>query len=280
MKLKMICCTLLSISICFLKAQEISKGTVYISGSINSNDLLNIEITKLGLHEDKQKDIVFKMPISHSKQFSGSVNIDKGMYRIGDGYNGHRVFVTPGDSIEIILKKIKQKVNRDGTTVTNPTFHKMHVKAKFPGNYTFFDDIEDFFGFTVKAYKKDLQPSLFKRKCDSAYNLALLLLNKYRSKKIISDTFSHYAKAELDANYIMWICTPLSLIDKRKLPKNYFSKIKDLHFNNYNFLTRTAYYVTAASVYNMYVLNDFDPQAWYTNLDNEFNTASTCLVLK
>ena len=59
------------------------------------------------------------------------------------------------------------------------------------------------------------------------------------------------------------------------MPPDYFDNISIEKFDDPELLKRTDSYVTAASVYNVYVLNDFDPQRWYNNLDNEFNTAST-----
>ncbi len=257
-------------------AQHSKTPLFFIRGNINSKELTNIEFEKLGMNEYMSKNIHFQFPVSSNKHFSGSYPLsEKGMYRINDGFFGHRIFITPGDSVEIEFKKIKREIDKKGVVVFIPTFHKIIIKGKYPGNYTYFDDIEIFFGYTVKAYKTNIQPALFKRKCDSAYNAAFLLLSKYSKKKLVSDTFVRYAQAELEANYIMWLCTPLALIEKSKLPENYFEKIRNVHFDNNDFLTRTAYYVTGASVYNTYVLNNFNPEKWYSNLDNEFYSAST-----
>jgi thiol-disulfide isomerase/thioredoxin len=264
---------LLSIITSLLILNSSRSQETLISGSINSDELETIQLTKLGLNSYLPKNIVFQIPVSSKKKYSASFTItEKGLYRIGDGWNGHRVFITPGDTIELTFKKIKQA----DTLIAMPRIHKMYVRAKYPGNYTYFDDIDDFFGPTVRAFEKDnFNAMKFKKSCDSSYDAALLLLKKYHERKNISDTFYRYAQAELDAQYVLWICTPLTYIEKDTLPVSFLQRIRNLQFSNYDFLIRTDSYITAASVYNVYILNNFDPQRWYSNLNEEFNTAAT-----
>ena len=267
MKCKLLFTFFISLNSILLNAQK-----AFFYGNINSKELINLNFTNVGVTSYLPKNIVFEIPI-FNKKFAGSFEISEmGMYRIGDGFFGHRVFLTPGDTVQLYFEKIKPlKANS-----FLPTFHKMYVKGKFSGNYTFFDDINDFFGPTVRDFDlNNINPAVFKSKCESAYKKANTVLKKYHSRRLVSDTFYRYATAELNAQYVLWLCTPLTYFEKQKLPANYFDRIKNLPFNEYDFLTRTDSYVTAASVYNMYFLNDFDPQMWYSNLDNEFHTAAT-----
>lgn len=265
--------TLLLLSCCVIaKAQQ-----GYFYGSINSSLLESISFTKLGMNSYLPKNIFFEMPVSKAGTFSGSFAIaEKGMYRIGDGWYGHQVFLTPGDSVQLTFDKITPPKNKDGTTALVPAFHKLRVKTKYPAHYTFFDEVNSFFGQTVYPFKKDqFDAEKFKASCDSAYGAAISRLKDYHGQKLASDSFYRYALGELNSRYILWICTPLTYIEKAKMPTGYFDKISDTSFNDYELLIRTDSYVTAASVYNMYVLNNFDPQRWYSNLDNEFFTAAT-----
>lgn len=252
-----------------------SAQNTFISGSINSNELEFIEIVKLGVNGHLQQNVVVKLPVN-AHQFSGSFAVqEKGMYRIGDGWAGHQVFLTPGDTVQLGLEKIKPRKDQKGSTIT-PTFHRMHVKGTYPKHYTFFDEVNQFFGQSVYSFKKNyFNAKKFKISCDSAYNAALARLNDYHIKKLVSDTFTYYAKGELDARYVLWLCTPLTYFEKATMPPEYFDNISGVSFNDFKLLTGTDSYVTAASVYNMYILNDFDPRKWYSNLDNEFHTAST-----
>lgn len=263
--------------IIFLHCIVSTAQTTSISGTINSHVLESISFTKLGVNGYLPKNIVFELPISKAKSFSGTLSItEKGMYRIGDGWVGHRVFITPGDTVQLIFKRIQQAKDETGSVVAMPRFHHMQVKTKYPGNYTYFDEIDGFFGQSVKAYVKDrFNARQFKETCDSSYTAALLRLKNYYKKQMVSDTFYRYAQAELDAQYVLWICTPLTYVEKNKLPANYLERVKDRQFTDYDFLIRTDSYVTAASVYNVYILNDFNPQRWYSNLAGEFHTAST-----
>ncbi|MGN6164445.1 MAG: TlpA family protein disulfide reductase [Flavisolibacter sp.] len=265
--------TILFLSSCIMAAAQ----QTHLQGSINSNLLKTISFTKLGMNSYLPKNVYFEMPISKAKTFSGSFTItEKGMYRIGDGWFGHQVFLTPGDSVQLRFDKIEPTKNKDGTTALTPTFHKLRVKTKYPANYTFFDEVTSFFGQTVYPFKEaQFNAEKFKASCDSAYNAAKSRLENYHVKKMASDTFYRYALGELNGRYILWICTPLTYVEKNKMPGDYFDQIKDTLFNDYELLIRTDSYVTAASVYNIYVLNDFNPQRWYSNLDNEFFTAAT-----
>lgn len=267
MKFKLLFTFIISSNSFLLNAQK-----AFFYGKINSKEFIKLNFTNVGLTSYLPKNIVFEIPISN-KKFAGSLEISEmGMYRIGDGFFGHRVFLTAGDTIQLYFEKIRPlKANS-----FLPTFHKMYVKGKFSGNYTFYDDINDFFGPTVKDFdQNNINPAVFKSKCESAYKRANTVLKNYHSRALVSDTFYRYATAELNAQYLLWLCTPLTYIEKEKLPANYFDRIKNLPFNEYDFLIRTDSYVTAASVYNVYFLNDFDPQNWYSNFDNEFHTAAT-----
>ena len=269
---KLLFTLLIAVSCFIVKAQD-----TFISGSINSDVLENISFAKLGLNSYLSKNIVFDLPLSKGKTFTKTLYLtEKGMYRIGDGWVGHRVFITPGDTVQLVFKRIKQQKNETGALVAMPRFHKMEVKAKYPGNYTYFNAIDDFFGQSVKAFRKEnFNAQKFKATCDSSHAAATLLLESYYKKRMVSDTFYRYAKAELNAQYVLWICTPLTYFEKDKMPSGYLERVEGLQFSDYDFLIRTDSYVTAASVYNVYILNDFDPQRWYSNLDGEFNTAAT-----
>ena len=267
MKCKLLLTLIIISNSILLNAQK-----AFFYGTTNSKEFTTLNFTNVGLNSYSPKNIVFETPISN-KKFAASFQISEiGMYRIGDGFLGHRVFLTPGDTIQFYFEKIKP-VNANSFS---PTFHKMYVKGKFSGNYTFYDDINDFFGPTVKDFdQNNINPTVFKSKCELAYKKANNLLKNYHSRALVSDTFYRYANGELNAQYVLWLCRPLTYIEKQKLPANYFDRIKNLQFNEFDFLSRTDSYVTAASIYNMYFLNDFDPQMWYSNLDNEFHTAAT-----
>lgn len=261
----------------FLNFVLAKSQNILIYGSINSNRLQSISFGKLGVNSYLPKNIIFELPVTESKEFRGDITLsEKGMYRIGDGWAGHRVFITPGDTVQIRFEQIEQKFDKNEASQDMSILHKMYVKGKYPGNYTFFDEISNFFGPTVRGFvKENFNAKSFKTTCDSSLNAALTLLNQYYLAKEVSDTFYRYAKGELNAQYLLWMCTPLTYVAKKNINPSYFDKIKDLTFKDYDLLIRTDSYVTAASVFNVYILNEFEPDYWYSNFDQEFHSAAT-----
>jgi thiol-disulfide isomerase/thioredoxin len=250
---------------------------IRIKGSIKSSVLDKIIISSDGV---KVSEPFFQNTIdlvkSSKGKFSGRLIIPtEGMYTIGDGYVGHQVFFDHTDSIFIELtQKWKTPPSNDPQALN--TFHRMVIKGKYSGNYMYFDHINKFFGSTVTAFDRNhFNASKFKSACDLAYKKALSALDTFNKKGIVTPNFMTYASAELLSNYVLWICTPMAYFDKKIFPENYFEKIDTLKFTDLNKFERTKNYGDAAYVFNIYYLNNLNPDLWYSNFYNEFNTCKS-----
>ena len=102
---------------------------------------MNIE--KLGLREQLNSDPETEINIIPYKPFKVDFKISgSGLYKVGDGWFGHRIFLAQGDTVYIKLIQLPnvEKRLQNGENLTK--FHIMKVKAKYPGNLTFFDEME------------------------------------------------------------------------------------------------------------------------------------------
>ena len=59
------------------------------------------------------------------------------------------------------------------------------------------------------------------------------------------------------------------------MPEHYYSKLDSIHFNHTETAFYTPNYITAAAVYNIYYLNNFNPGNWFENFENEYHSAKT-----
>lgn len=221
--------------------------------------VLEFSITQLG--GLRKSYYAFK---GNSPTERGVVNIfpecpRKGFYSINDGISGHKIFVTEADTATITLtrmKDIEEKKKRG-----EPVFKvlELNVRSKHPGNYTFFDDLEKITGTTNKWRSGDNESAAaFKIRMEAKFQTSINLLNSYADKKIVSEDFVPYAKAEIEASYITLLCTCLWAIPRSKLPVDFFDRANTLKFDSEEFAETVPNYLQAANFYVYYILNEFN----------------------
>lgn len=237
---------------------------VHITGKVNDASINPLMITKLGLEINIPGRTVNEIPYLTGAVFKATIPIEGiGLYKVEDGITGHIILLEPGDSIQLDLIKLPPREHPG-------KFFQMKVKARYQGNLTFFDELENKIGATIKYNYEE--PIMFKNKCDNAYRIAVNLLKEYQNRKIVSDNFPGFAMAELNANYVLWLCELFAVFPRKEMPSEITSEIKQQPFNDSLFAVSTQDYIVAAAVYNGYILNEFDPKNWYANLTNEFNS--------
>jgi len=252
-------------------------NNVFIEGTMNSKEFKEVIIRKLGvLKDDKTRE--FRIPIVNHT-FKGSFYIPAvGFYNIGDGWDGHTIFIQPGDSIAFKLS-IKPNLQATLKKTYSPNFHILSTKNKLWGNLLFFDKLTEQKKKIITKYNssdpKGPTPSAYKQMCNKARMNAFLLLNTYKTKDSITDEFYKSAVTEINCKYILWLCDILSEIPKDKIPDNYFESISNVNFKDYEALYINGSFVEAAAVYNIYYLNlnSFNYKNWYSNLREEYTTA-------
>lgn len=245
--------------------------SVKISGKINSSDLEEISIIKLGLRSHLTYNPDFTIKIDPSGEFSGSINIPSaGFYKIADGWFGHKVFLEPGDSVFITLTKIPGLQARMEKGEYFKRFHAMSVSATFPKNYTFFDEIDDRFKLPIKYSGNNRTIEQHKQKVDEVFNKELKLLGDYQKKDLVSTDFARFAIAELRALYILSLGEPLYEVSRSNLPSNYFEIPFNVELNDSIFAVSLEEYMNAASIYNIYFYNEYNTKSPYSDLDNQF----------
>ena len=242
---------------------------------VMTTDLLDtFYLTKLGLNTTLDFNPDYRLAVKPYDSIETDIKITgAGFYRIDDGFFGHKIFLKPYDSVRLQLTKRKDFHQN----VTNNTFMRtpnvLSAQAKHPGNLSFFDETYKLVKLPVKfGQVENEKPLAYKKRCDSTWAIKMNMLTKYQKKNLVSDTFVRYASKELEADYILSLCTILGYMPKSSIPASFFSVADTLHFNESVFAVSNEEYVEAASVYNYYISNDFNPKNWYSNLANEYRT--------
>jgi thiol-disulfide isomerase/thioredoxin len=253
-------------------------GKAFIHGTIKSDQLSEITITRLGVLENNQ-NAEFKLPIKDGK-FSGWLSVSgEGFYNIADGFTGHIIFVQPGDSIRLSLTLIPDLSARLSKGLMISSFHKLKAKSSLIGHQLFFDELAKRqvhnLNYSVSDPKRP-SPTRYKMKCDNARDTALAILERYKEKGIVSESFYRYATIEINCRYILWLCSLVADVPRSKIPVSYFENIEKVDFSDSKALHVVDSYFGAAVVYNIYYLNydSFNYDRWYTNMENEYNSAS------
>lgn len=251
-----------------------SNSNVLITGKFASNPFKEIPLTRLGLSYNAKdvSEITATVDDSGHFQFSFFAN-EAGFYRLGDGWFGHIIFIEPDDTVAITLIPYPPKEIKSGTPL-HRSFNKMIVHSKKAKHYSFFDQLYQTAKLPIK-YQLGKEPVVqYKKRCDTAYAISNRLLKKYLDSKQVSDSFAYYAKAEIDAEYILNLCDCLYWIPKTTLPVNFFDNVPLHDFNDENIASKIDSYITAVSVYNVYIANNFDTRTQgYTNFEGEFDWA-------
>ena len=273
MKIIKIIILLLTISLNLL-----AKDNVFINGKFTSGAFDEIPLTRLGLNYLTQETTELSCKVDKKGNFKFSFNLKHpGFYKLGDGWFGHIIFIQPNDSVFITLTPYTKQETNNGT-IFYRTFNKMKVIANHSKDYTFFDELYLKTKLPIKYKLGKELPNKFKSRCDNAQKTGIQLLNNYRNNKAVTDSFYYYAKSEINSLYILSLCEILSWIPKTQLPSHFFDNIQISDFSDENIAGKTDAYITAVSVYNVYIANDYDTHIQdYSNLDNEFAWANNNL---
>lgn len=256
----------------------LAKDNVYISGNFTSAAFDEIPLTRFGLNYLTQETTDFLCKVDKKGNFKFSFNLkNSGFYRLGDGWFGHIIFIQPNDTVFITLTPYTKQETNNGA-IFYRTFNKMKVIASHSKNYSFFDELYLKTKLPIKYKLGKELPNIFKSRCDNAQNIGIQLLESNRNKKMITDTFYRYAKSEINSLYILSLCEILIWVPKTKLPSHFFDNIRIKDFSDENIASKTDKYITAVSVYNIYIANDYDTHIRdYSNLNNEFAWANSKL---
>lgn len=247
---------------------------VKISGKINSSDLKEISIIKLGLRSHLTYNPDFTIKIDPAGRFSDSISIPSAsFYKIGDGWFGHKIFLRPGDSVFITLSKIPGLQTRMEKGEYFKRFHTMSVSAPFPKNFTFFDEIDERFKLPIKYSGSNRSIEQHKQKVDEVFNEEIKILEDYQKRNLVSTDFVIFSVAELRALYILFLGEPLYEVSRSNLPKNYLEIPFNIELNDSVFAVSIEEYMNAASIYNIYFYNEYNTKSPYSDLDNQFASA-------
>lgn len=243
---------------------------VHISGSIDSKDLNRINIYQLGIKTSGEQNRKISVDIKPDGTFASTIkNIDEGMYRIGDAFIGHKIFISPGDVVRIDLKKIAMP--------SYEIFYKMVVDTRWPMNYMFFDSCLSFFGHNKPEFSKsNFDADNYKDECKKRYQKAMDLLIQFKDKKLVSDKFFKYANIELNTNYFLWLEYPFVKfkLDPTSVDPAYFNELASFSFDNIDGIEKTQYYIKAAMEYNDFIMNRSDDKNRELSLYSSFKTAA------
>jgi len=272
--MKLILFLICQILLCLVTFGQINTK-VKLSIKLNSKDYKKISIVKMGMksHLNYVPDIDFN--IENGKQLDTIINLNGiGFYEIADGYKGHMIFLNSGDTVSLTLNPIPDIKKRMDNGEIFMKFLKMRVKSKYPGNLTFYDNFEEQVGYAIK-YKIGEDPIHFTKRCDSAFNLGKKQLSEYIKLKLVSTDFENYAIAQMQSWYVMCFSEMLYFLPKNKVPASCLNFVKTLSFDDSTLAVSTRDYMSAASVYNMYIQCTFNLGVngdGYSNLSNEFSS--------
>lgn len=266
---------LLSILVFFEIETNGQNNQVVLNYSINSKELSELIIQKLGLRGVFLNDPDYNYTLKEKS--NGTIKLDlltKGLYKIADGIDGHVVYLEEGDTISISLNEIPDLNKIISNNVYIGYFNNLKATGKYAWHYTFFDEFKKRTQklYPQKNYEIANNIMAFKTKCDKALLIGENLIDSlYRAKKI-STNFKLVAEQELKAMYVGRMCTPLSFVPKKKINKDYFEKLNTLRFNDSSFAVMCNDYLQAGALYTYYIHNSLNINEPYSNLSNEMKS--------
>ncbi len=243
--------------------------TVFISGNIDSVTFKAVSIEKIGVRNHLRFNPDNLIPILPDKTFSSDIRISgKGFYKVGDYFVGHKMFLRPGDSIRIFLKKRLIKRKEDKTAYT------MTASSQFPKNLTFFEEIDSIYPgprFDT-SYRS---PAEFKKALINNYLKKVSLVHTYAKQKLVSKDFIPFAEAELKSIYIRGAASLFNRVSKSAFTKNYIQLPFEINLNDSVMAVSTQYFSSAALINNIYFLNNYDPEKYYSSLKKQYQAAES-----
>lgn len=267
--------TLLFFNIFILVETNGQNNPVVLKYSINSKELSELSIQKLGLRGVFLNDPDFNYSLKDKS--NGVVKLDlltKGLYKIADGIDGHIVYLEEGDTISISLNEIPNLYKIISNNIYIGYFNNLKATGKYAWHYTFFDEFKKRTEklYPLKNYEIVNNIMAFKMKCDKVLLIGENLLDSlYRAKKI-STNFKLVAEQELKAMYVGRMCTPLSFVPKKKIKTDYFEKLNTLKFNDSSYAVMCKDYLQAGALYTYYIHNSLNINDPYSNLSNEMKS--------
>lgn len=249
-----------------LAAQE---QTIFISGTIDSIDFKSINISKYGIRKHLKVNPNNLIPIQPDGTFSSVIPIEgKGFYKLGDLFAGHEIFLRPGDSIFISLKKRVPKVEEYSTAFSLAT------TSRFPKNITFFDEINVL--YPIIYYDTSYSsPAVFKKALTNDYFRKVNLIHQYERQKFVSKDFVSFAEAELQSIYIRAAASLKNKLSRSAFDKDYSLFPFVINLSDSLFAVSTQYFGSAAYINSIYFLNDYDEQTYYSNLKGEYQAVNS-----
>lgn len=160
---------------------------------------------------------------------------EPGLYWLNYGGKATKIFLSPGDSINIIYSKLA-KVD---TIITAGGYETSKTKLVLGGNniqqLTFFDSLEKKTGnFVGKDYNIDFSSDGWEMKYKDSIKLTyenrVNYLKKYSTDYHLSKEFLEVAKIEIDANYLSALIAAVYHEEKTKFPADYFEEIDNENF--------------------------------------------------
>lgn len=240
--------------------------SVHVSGKIDTGGLKFIVIEKLGAVRLLGEYPIRKIPVRPDGTFSGNISIEvKGLYKVGDLFAGHKIFLRPGDSISIFMKKRPvTKYNTD---------YQMDAISPYPKNLSFFDEIDS--GLVTPRFDSHFDsPEAYKKALTENYKSRLALLKTYANDKVLSSDFVPYAEAELKAVYIREAASLFSLLSKEVFSETYSKFPFEIDLNDSLMAVSTQFFESAAMINNIYFLNVYNSKLYYSSLKNQVQTLS------
>ena len=266
---------LVLINLTYCKSLTAQDKLVVLKYSIPTKQLSEFNIQKSGLRIVLPGDPDFNFSLNSKRTDIVKLNLKtSGLYKIADGFNGHIIYLEPNDTVEIGLKEIPNLKKILATKVFLGYFNILTAKGKYAWHYLFFDELDRRTEklYPVKDFEIVRNTMLFKLKCDKALLIGRNLLDSLFLKNKISYNFKSVAQQELNAIYVSRMCTPLALISKSKMNKQYFEKLNTLHFNDSAYAVKCKDYIQAGALYTYYIDNDIDVKNLYSNLSNEIKS--------
>lgn len=220
----------------------------YMKLSLKSKteSFIRVRRTGLSLNTEDTKTLA----ISPSKSYQKIAIPREGLYNIADGYAGHTIYITSGDSIRMEMSEKPNGMN-DGTFQV----HSLKVWTKYTGNYSFYSEFRKKFHMSQRELNES--PAHYKIRCDSILLVGNALLQYYDRRGIISHRFKQLAEAEIKALYVGWMCNSLSDTDKDNFTPSYCEALKPFRFTNNTYALEGNEYLQAAYLMNMYIYNRF-----------------------
>lgn len=247
---------------------------VTIKYVVDSKMLTELSIQKLGLKSNLNYDPDLELKLF--KPLKGVFNMyinSNGLFKIGDGWGGHMIYLEQRDSVMLRLTEIPN-IEKLLEKKYYPSFNTLQAVGKHAWHYTFFDEL---YRRTEKLHKFDMyvhlnDPMLFKNNCDKALLIGQNLIDSLYKKGKISNNFRMVAGQELNAIYVSWMCAVLSRMEKDNIDTAFFDKLNTMHFNDSVYAVQCNDYMQAGALYTYYIHNSYDHLHPYSNLRNELNS--------